>query len=41
MALGDRDVDWKPVITATVVVLVALGVLGTLPTFFQAFAPAE
>ena len=32
-----RDVAWKPVLTATVVLL-ALGFLGTFPTFFEAFA---
>ena len=32
-----RDVAWRPVLTATVVLL-ALGFLGTFPTFFEAFA---
>ena len=32
-----RDVPWRPVLLGTVV-LVALGVLGTFPTFFEAFA---
>lgn len=31
-----RDVAWRPVLTATVVLL-ALGFLGTFPTFYQAF----
>ena len=33
----ERDVAWRPVLTATVVLL-ALGFLGTFPTFFEAFA---
>lgn len=33
-----RSFPWRPVVGATVV-LVALGILGTFPTFFQAFAP--
>jgi hypothetical protein len=32
-----REVAWRPVLTATVVLL-ALGFLGTFPTFFQVFA---
>jgi hypothetical protein len=32
-----RDVAWRPVLIATIVLL-ALGVLGTFPTFFEAFA---
>jgi len=32
-----REVAWRPVLTATVVLL-ALGFLGTFPTFFEAFA---
>ncbi len=32
-----RNVAWRPVLTATVVLL-ALGFLGTFPTFFEAFA---
>lgn len=32
-----RDIEWRPVLVATVV-LVALGFLGTFPTFFEAFA---
>ncbi|HUF01560.1 MAG TPA: hypothetical protein VMN35_03965 [Gaiellaceae bacterium] len=33
----ERDVAWRPVLIATVV-LIALGFLGTFPTFFEAFA---
>lgn len=33
----DRNVEWRPVLIATVVLL-ALGFLGTFPTFFEAFA---
>ena len=32
-----REVAWRPVLTATIVLL-ALGFLGTFPTFFEAFA---
>jgi hypothetical protein len=32
-----REVPWRPVLTATIVLL-ALGFLGTFPTFFEAFA---
>jgi hypothetical protein len=32
-----REVAWRPVLTATIVLL-ALGYLGTFPTFFEAFA---
>jgi hypothetical protein len=32
-----REVAWRPVLIATVVLL-ALGILGTFPTFFEAFA---
>ncbi|HLF68914.1 MAG TPA: hypothetical protein VI503_06165 [Gaiellaceae bacterium] len=32
-----REVAWRPVLIATVVLL-ALGFLGTFPTFFEAFA---
>lgn len=32
-----RDLAWRPVLTATIVLL-ALGFLGTFPTFFEAFA---
>lgn len=32
-----RDVPWRPVLLGTVVLL-ALGFLGTFPTFFEAFA---
>jgi hypothetical protein len=32
-----RDLEWRPVLIVTGV-LVALGILGTFPTFFQAFA---
>ena len=32
-----REVAWRPVLTATVVLL-ALGFLGTFPTFFEVFA---
>jgi hypothetical protein len=35
--LRARDLEWRPVLIVTGV-LVALGVLGTFPTFFQAFA---
>lgn len=38
VALRDRDLPWKQLLWATGA-LVALGVLGTFPTFFQAFAP--
>jgi hypothetical protein len=31
-----REVVWRPVLTATIVLL-ALGFLGTFPTFFEAF----
>ena len=40
LALRDRNVAWKTVIWATVA-MVLIGVIGTFPTFFQAFAPAE
>ena len=33
----EREIEWRPVLVATVV-LVALGFLGTFPTFFEAFA---
>lgn len=36
--LRDRDLPWKPVLVASGV-LIGLGLLGTFPTFFQAFAP--
>lgn len=32
-----RDLAWRPVLIATIVLL-ALGFLGTFPTFFEAFA---
>jgi hypothetical protein len=32
-----REIAWKPVLIATVVLL-GLGLLGTFPTFFEAFA---
>jgi hypothetical protein len=32
-----REVAWRPVLVGTVV-LIALGFLGTFPTFFEAFA---
>jgi hypothetical protein len=32
-----REVAWRPVLIATVVLL-GLGFLGTFPTFFEAFA---
>jgi hypothetical protein len=32
-----REVAWRPVLTATTVLL-AFGLLGTFPTFFEAFA---
>lgn len=32
-----RDIAWRPVLIATIVLL-ALGFLGTFPTFFEAFA---
>jgi len=32
-----REISWRPVLSATVVLL-ALGFLGTFPTFFEAFA---
>jgi hypothetical protein len=35
--LQARDLEWRPVLIVTGV-LVALGILGTFPTFFQAFA---
>jgi uncharacterized membrane protein YfcA len=38
--LRERNVAWKTVMTVGAV-LVLLGVLGTFPTFFQAFAPEE
>ena len=34
--LRRRNVAWAPVVVATVI-LVALGILGTFPTFFQSF----
>src|ERR671910_1276033 len=37
VGLRHRDVEWKPVIWATGL-LVVLGLVGTFPTFFQAFA---
>lgn len=36
--LRDKDIPWKPLLIVTSL-LVALGVIGTFPTFFQAFAP--
>jgi hypothetical protein len=33
----ERDVAWRPVVIATIILL-ALGFLGTFPTFFEAFA---
>lgn len=36
LALRDRDLDWRPLTTA-VVVLVAIGFVLTFPTFFQLF----
>jgi hypothetical protein len=33
----ERDLVWRPVLIATIVLL-ALGFLGTFPTFFEAFA---
>jgi fluoride ion exporter CrcB/FEX len=36
--LRHRNLAWRPVLAMTAV-LVGLGVLGTFPTFFQAFAP--
>lgn len=33
----EREIAWRPALTATVVLL-ALGFLGTFPTFFEAFA---
>jgi len=39
-ALRDRNLVWKTVVWATVA-MVVLGLIGTFPTFFQAFAPAE
>jgi hypothetical protein len=38
--LRDRDLAWKPVLWVSVV-LIALGLIGTFPEFFQAFEPAE
>jgi hypothetical protein len=38
--LRGRNLAWKTVLTVGAV-LVLLGVLGTFPTFFQAFAPDE
>jgi len=38
VVLWRKDPPWKPVIYATVA-LIALGLLMTFPTFFQAFAP--
>lgn len=35
--LRDRDLPWKPLLWG-MGVLIALGILGTFPTFFQAFA---
>ena len=40
VVLRDRNLAWKTVIWATVA-MVIIGVVGTFPTFFQAFAPAE
>ena len=36
--LRDRDLPWRPVLVASAV-LIGLGLLGTFPIFFQAFAP--
>jgi hypothetical protein len=36
VALRDRDLEWRPVITA-LVVLVAIGLVLTFPPFFQLF----
>jgi hypothetical protein len=38
--LRHREMPWRTAIWV-LVVLVALGILGTFPTFFQEFAPAE
>lgn len=38
--LRERNIAWKTVLTIGGVLLL-LGVLGTFPTFFQAFAPEE
>jgi hypothetical protein len=38
LPLRDKDLPWRPVLI-TSAVLLALGLLGTFPTFFQAFAP--
>ena len=38
--LRHRDLAWKPVVRVSVV-LIALGLIGTFPEFFQAFEPAE
>ena len=40
VALRSRELAWRPLLIVTVV-CVALGILGTFPTFFQAFAPSE
>jgi hypothetical protein len=40
MMWKDKAVESRRVLTATLV-LIGLGVLGTFPIFFQAFAPAE
>jgi fluoride ion exporter CrcB/FEX len=36
--LRDRELPWKPLLI-TAAVLIGLGLLGTFPIFFQAFAP--
>lgn len=40
MAYRDRQVDFRKALT-TSLVLIALGVVGTFPIFFQLFTPAE
>ena len=36
IALRDRDLEWRPVLTATIV-LIGIGLLLTFPPFFQLF----
>jgi hypothetical protein len=40
MFLRGREIPWRTAIWA-LAILVGLGILGTFPTFFQEFAPAE
>jgi hypothetical protein len=40
MVYRDRQVDFRKAVT-TSLVLIALGIVGTFPIFFQLFTPAE